>query len=95
MAELHPDWTPDETAWLAAVDKALKGAPRERLVARSEDGFAIEPFMRERPMLPRAPDGWQASPGRSCSALTIRISKRPTGSCWRTWLAVLMASTWF
>ncbi|WP_430512942.1 methylmalonyl-CoA mutase family protein [Pannonibacter phragmitetus] len=44
MAELHPDWTPDETAWLAAVDKALKGAPRERLVARNEDGLAIAPL---------------------------------------------------
>ncbi|MFN4169187.1 MAG: methylmalonyl-CoA mutase family protein [Pannonibacter phragmitetus] len=55
MAELHPDWTPDETAWLAAVDKALKGAPRERLVARSEDGFAIEPlYARKADAAPRA-----------------------------------------
>lgn len=55
VAELHPDWTPDETAWLAAVDKALKGAPRERLVARSEDGFAIEPlYARKADATPRA-----------------------------------------
>ncbi|WP_374628602.1 methylmalonyl-CoA mutase subunit beta [Pannonibacter indicus] len=55
MAELHPDWTPDEAAWLAAVDKALKGAPRERLVSRSEDSLAIAPlYPRKAEASPRA-----------------------------------------
>lgn len=55
MSELHPDWIPDEAAWLAAVDKALKGAPRERLVSRTEDGLAIAPlYPRNAGATPRA-----------------------------------------
>ncbi|MFD1694909.1 methylmalonyl-CoA mutase family protein [Roseibium aestuarii] len=38
------DFTPDEAAWLAQVDKALKGAARETLARRSEDGAVIAPL---------------------------------------------------
>lgn len=38
---------PDEQAWLALVDKALKGADRQRLVSRTADGIEIQPLYRE------------------------------------------------
>lgn len=37
----------DEAAWRALVDKALKGAPWDRLTARTADGIAIKPLYRE------------------------------------------------
>jgi methylmalonyl-CoA mutase len=38
--------TPDETAWRKVVDKALKGAPFERLVETLADGIAVKPLYR-------------------------------------------------
>jgi len=38
---------PDEAAWLKLVDKALKGAPFEKLVSRTADGIEIQPLYRE------------------------------------------------
>lgn len=37
----------DEAAWLALVDKALKGAPFERLISKTYDGIAIQPLYKE------------------------------------------------
>lgn len=53
----------DEAAWWDAVDKALKGAPRERLFARTDDSLEIAPLYKGRSDLParglrRARDGW-------------------------------------
>lgn len=42
----------DEEAWWAAVDKALKGAPRERLFDKTEDGLEIAPLYRRRADVP-------------------------------------------
>ncbi len=36
----------DEAAWLALVDKALKGAPFDKLVSKTADGIRIEPLYR-------------------------------------------------
>lgn len=38
----------DEKAWLEAVDRALKGAPRSRLTGRTADGLEIQPLYRQR-----------------------------------------------
>lgn len=38
---------PDEAAWLALVNKALKGAAFEKLVSRTADGIEIKPLYRE------------------------------------------------
>lgn len=37
-----------EDAWLEAVDRALKGAPRSRLTGRTDDGLEIHPLYRQR-----------------------------------------------
>ena len=37
----------DEAAWLALVEKVLKGRPFESLVARTADGIEIQPLYRE------------------------------------------------
>ncbi|HNB93701.1 MAG TPA: hypothetical protein PLX07_01890, partial [Microthrixaceae bacterium] len=34
----------DEEAWLAAVDKVLKGAPFTKLVGRTADGVTVQPL---------------------------------------------------
>ncbi|WP_346910651.1 methylmalonyl-CoA mutase family protein [uncultured Roseibium sp.] len=38
----------DENAWLEAVDRALKGAPRSRLTGRTDDGLEIQPLYPQR-----------------------------------------------
>ncbi|GGB50346.1 methylmalonyl-CoA mutase [Roseibium aquae] len=38
----------DRADWLAAVDAALKGASRDRLQTRTEDGYAVEPLYPKR-----------------------------------------------
>ncbi len=41
------DWPEaDEAAWLALVEKTLKGAPFERLVGKTADGIEIQPLYR-------------------------------------------------
>ncbi|MBD8893966.1 methylmalonyl-CoA mutase family protein [Roseibium litorale] len=43
-----------QDAWLAGVDKALKGAPRDRLTGKTEDGLPIAPlYERRREAVPR------------------------------------------
>lgn len=38
----------DEEIWLAAVDRALKGAPRARLIGTTEDGLEVQPLYPQR-----------------------------------------------
>ncbi|POF31748.1 methylmalonyl-CoA mutase family protein [Roseibium marinum] len=42
----------DEEAWWASVDRALKGAPREKLFSSTEDGLEIAPLYARRPDTP-------------------------------------------
>ena len=55
---------PDEAAWLALVDKALKGAPFAKLVSRTADGIEIQPLYRE-PVddsgVPGSPPFWRGA----------------------------------
>ena len=41
-------YTADEEAWWSAVDKALKGAPRDRLTSLTDDGLPIQPLYANR-----------------------------------------------
>jgi methylmalonyl-CoA mutase len=55
----------DEAHWRALVDKALKGAPFERLISRTADGIEIAPlYPRDRaqraPVARAAPGPWRA-----------------------------------
>ncbi|MCY1708527.1 methylmalonyl-CoA mutase family protein [Pannonibacter sp. SL95] len=64
MAETQFDGAADENRWHEAVDKALKGAPRDRLTSRTEDGVAVEPlYARRSDVLPqsarRAGEPWR------------------------------------
>lgn len=46
---LPPDFlSQDEDSWRTAAQKALKGAPFERLTGRTDDGLAVEPIYRGR-----------------------------------------------
>jgi methylmalonyl-CoA mutase len=52
---------PDRGAWLALVEKTLKGAPLESLTRRTLDGLAIAPLYEaasDAPALDRAAPGW-------------------------------------
>src|SRR5579872_1349663 len=52
---------PDRAAWLALVDKTLKGAPLESLQRRTLEGLAIEPLYQaatEAQPIVRAAPGW-------------------------------------
>lgn len=40
---------PTETEWLAAVDKALRGAPFDRLISRTADGIEVQPLYTDGP----------------------------------------------
>lgn len=48
MAEPQSDGAADESRWFEAVDRALKGAPRDRLTSRTEDGLAVAPLYQRR-----------------------------------------------
>ncbi|WP_306150060.1 MULTISPECIES: methylmalonyl-CoA mutase subunit beta [unclassified Roseibium] len=41
-------YTADEEAWWSAVDKALKGAPRDRLTSLTDDGLPVQPLYANR-----------------------------------------------
>ncbi len=57
LAEGFPD--ADEQDWRALVEKALKGAPFERLVSRSDDGIEIRPLYTRRDIaIERDPSGF-------------------------------------
>jgi methylmalonyl-CoA mutase len=52
---------PDRAAWLALVEKTLKGAPLESLTRRTLDGLPIEPFYESEPgaaEIVRSAPGW-------------------------------------
>ena len=52
---------PDRAAWLALVDKTLKGAPLESLQRRTLEGLAIEPLYQaatDAPPIVRTAPGW-------------------------------------
>jgi methylmalonyl-CoA mutase len=54
----------DEAAWLALVDKALKGAPFGKLVSTTADGIDVQPLYRERVAdigLPGAAPFWRGA----------------------------------
>lgn len=48
MAEPQSDGAADESRWFEAVDRALKGAPRDRLTSRTEDGLSVAPLYPRR-----------------------------------------------
>ncbi|WP_106751915.1 methylmalonyl-CoA mutase family protein [Pannonibacter carbonis] len=52
MAELQSDGAADESRWFEAVDRALKGAPRDRLTSHTEDGLAVAPLYQRRKDVP-------------------------------------------
>ena len=41
-------YTADEEAWWSAVDKALKGASRDRLTSLTDDGLPVQPLYANR-----------------------------------------------
>lgn len=41
-------YTADEAAWWSAVDKALKGAPRQKLFGATDDGLEVAPLYERR-----------------------------------------------
>jgi methylmalonyl-CoA mutase len=62
MTGLAGDFAPiDEDGWRRLVDRALKGRPFDELIARSDDGFAIEPLYARRvgPRATRASGRWR------------------------------------
>ena len=59
LAAEFPAATYDD--WRALVAAALKGAPFERLIARSYDDLPIEPLIHARRPPNRLPGAWQRS----------------------------------